>query len=243
MQVCGAMTRTVVTANPQTTFHELVDLLIRHGVSGLPIVDATNHPIGIVTEADLVAKAAFGTTQHRVLELLTGRTPVLPGRWEAKAEALTADALMTSPVQTVQSTDPVSTAAARMAATGLKRLPVVDDTGRLIGIISRSDVLRLFHRTDAQLMRDVTRFVRDPVLGLGEAGLAATVHDGIVTVTGIGWAQGGARVAAALRHHVPGVVDVVVEAPPSTAGTAPMESSRPSPYASPTDTSERRRDR
>jgi CBS domain-containing protein len=211
MQVCDVMTRTVVTANPEATFHELVDLLIRHGVSGLPVVDVTNRPIGIVTEADLVAKAAFGTTQHRVLERLTGRTPLLPGRWDAKAEGLTAEAVMTSPVQTIPSTDQVSTAAARMVATGLKRLPVVDDTGGLIGIISRSDVLRLFHRTDAELMLDVTRFLEDPVLGLGEVELGATVDDGIVTITGIGWAQGGARVAAALRHHVPGVVDVIVE--------------------------------
>jgi hypothetical protein len=118
---------------------------------------------------------------------------------------------MTSPVQTVPSTDQVSTAAARMVATGVKRLAVIDGTGRLIGIISRSDVLRLFHRTDAELLVDVTRFLEDPVLGLGEVELTATVHDGIVTVAGIGWAQGGARVAAALRHHVPGVVDVIVE--------------------------------
>jgi CBS domain-containing protein len=211
MQVGDVMTRTVVTATPDTTFQELVDLMVRYGISGLPVLDALGRPIGMVSEADLVARAAFGTAQHRVLEVLTGRTPILPGRWETKAEGLTAADLMTSPLQTVPCTDPVSIAAARMASTGLKRLPVVDDAGRLVGIISRSDVLRLFHRTDAELALDVERFLEDPILGLGEADITATVHDGIVTLAGVDWGHGGARVAAAVRHHVPGVVDVVGE--------------------------------
>jgi CBS domain-containing protein len=212
MIVGDVMTRTVVTATPRTTFHELVDLMVRHGVSGLPIVDECNRPIGVVSEADLVAKAAFGTARHRLLDVLTGRVALAPGRWETKAEGVTADAIMSAPAQTVRSADQVSAAAAHMVSTGRKRLPVVDAGGHLVGIISRSDILRLFHRTDEELTLDVARFLDDPLAGLGEADVTVAVHDGIVSLRGIECGLGGERVAAAIRHHVPGVVDVVVEA-------------------------------
>jgi CBS domain-containing protein len=211
MQVSDVMTRTVVTAVPHTTFHELVDLMVRHGISGIPVVDEKSRPIGMVTEADLVAKQAFGTARHRLLDALTGRPPHPPGRWATKAEGLTAEAVMTTSVYTTRPSDSVSFAAARMVSTGVKRLPVVDTAGRLIGIISRSDMVRLFYRSDEELTVAVAQFLGDPLAGLGEADVTTTVHEGVVTLSGIDPMHGGARVAAAVRHHVPGVVDVVIE--------------------------------
>ena len=211
MRVDEVMTKTVVTATPESTFQHLVDLMVRHGISGIPVVDDDHRPVGIVTEADLLAKEAFGTARHRMLDVLTGLEPLHPGTWGKKAEGVTARDVMTKPVSTVRRDDPVSLAAATMVSTRVKRLPVVDEDRRLVGIVSRADVLGLFHRTDDELDLDVKRFLDDPYVGLGAADVTASVHDGIVTLHGLDWVHGGARVVAAVRHHVPGVVDVVMD--------------------------------
>src|SRR5689334_17902496 len=102
MRVRDIMTTTVVTATTETTFQDLVDRMLRHGVSGIPILDAERRPVGIVTEADLIAKEAYRSLAGRPPDPVTGRHE---NAWGAKSRGLTAGELMTSPVRTVRPQD------------------------------------------------------------------------------------------------------------------------------------------
>lgn len=145
MRVRDIMTTTVVTATTETSFQELVDLMLHHGVSGIPVIDGDRRPVGVVTEADLIAKEAYPSPHRHRADPLLGQTE---NTWAAKSRGLRAADLMTAPVRTAGPDDAVSTTAARMIATGVNRLPVVDRDGRLIGIVSRYDVLRTFRGSE-----------------------------------------------------------------------------------------------
>ena len=97
-----------------------------------------------------------------------------------------------------------------MLAKGVNRLPVVDGD-RLVGIVSRTDILRLFHRTDAELEQDVNRLLADPLVGPGDAGITASVRDGVVTLHGDVDTPGHERIVGAVGRLIPGVVSVVVD--------------------------------
>jgi CBS domain-containing protein len=203
MRVRDVMTTTVVTATLDTPFQTLVDLMMRHGVSGIPIVDAERRPIGIVTEADLVSKEAYGA-RRRLLDVAFRAE----NTWAAKARGLNAEEIMSTPVRTVRPDDQLRLAAARMVGTGVKRLPVVDDDGRLVGIVSRTDVLRALHRRDDELMFDVVRVLDDPLLAPEDHAVVASVHDGVVTLHGSVSTTSHVRLIEAMVREVPGVVDV-----------------------------------
>src|SRR4051794_31274508 len=145
MRVRDIMSKRVVTATIATSFQELVDLMIRHGVSGIPVIDGDGRPIGIVTEADIIAKEAYRSFLFRPPDRSIGHQE---NTWAAKSRGLRAGDLMTVPARTVHPDDLVRMAAARMVAIGVNRFPVVDDSGRLVGIVSRNDVLCIFHRSD-----------------------------------------------------------------------------------------------
>jgi CBS domain-containing protein len=210
MRVRDVMTKTVVTASIDAPFQELVDLMLRHGVSGIPIVDEQRRPVGIVTEADLVSKEAYGA-RRRLLDVAAAFAFRADNRWVAKARGVTAEEIMTAPVRTVRPDDQLRLAAARMVSSGVKRLPVVDDQGRLVGIVSRTDVLRVFHRGDDEVTFDVIRVLDDPLLVPEDHAVVASVHHGIVTLHGSVSAAGHVRLVDAMVREVPGVVDVVCD--------------------------------
>lgn len=140
MKVRDVMTSAVITVQPETTFKETAQRLLDYGVTGLPVVDDKGRLVGLVTEADLMSKEAFGTRQHRPLEalldLLTGEA-----RWVGKAAGLTAGQVMTTDVVTARPNEDMRVAARRMLDRQVKRLPVVEDD-RLVGIVSRHDLRR-----------------------------------------------------------------------------------------------------
>ncbi len=208
MRVRDIMTTDVVTAEANTTFHRLVDLLIEHGVSGIPIVDPDRHPIGIVTEADLVSKEAFGG-RRRVLDVAAGHAFRAENTWASKARGATAAEIMSAPVRTVRPDDLVRLAAARMLVTGVKRLPVVDAEGRLVGIVGRSDVLEMFYRPDDQIQVDVERILADPLLVPEDHAVTAKVHEGVVTLDGKVELASHIRLIETMIRDAPGVIDVV----------------------------------
>jgi CBS domain-containing protein len=217
------MTTTVVTARPDTTFQQLVDLMFRHGVGGIPIVDDERRPIGIVTAADLITKEAY-RSQHR---LVLAAAPVIfrqENTWAAKARGGCACELMSAPVRVLRPDDPLGMAAARMVTTGVNRLPVVGDYGRLVGIVSRTDVLRLFHRTDDELAMDVRRVLDDPLVVPDGEAITATVDGGVVTLRGTVRLPSHARIVDASLWEQTGVVDIVdelrVENAPQLSGVA-----------------------
>ena len=124
---------------------EIAALLRQHRISGVPVVDDDGKVVGVVSETDLLAEQA-GSAR-------------LPHRAAVKAAGATAADLMTRPAVTTGPDELAARAARLMYSRKLQRLPVVDRDGRLVGIVSRADVLKVFHRTDEQIRREVTQDV------------------------------------------------------------------------------------
>jgi CBS domain-containing protein len=209
-QVLDIMTPTVVTATPGTPLPELIDEMVQHGVSGIPIIDGESRLVGIVTEADLMTKPAYGGTHRRSLAVLADLLRGRGRRWESKATAMTAGQIMTTDVETARPREAVRGAAKRMVECGVKRLPVVDD-GRLIGIISRADVLRRMHRTDEELQTEIAAVLADPVRVPETTTVTVSVADGVVTLRGSVRFPMDLPVLSAIVWRFPGVVDVHVD--------------------------------
>ncbi|MBV2155163.1 CBS domain-containing protein [Kitasatospora sp. SUK 42] len=197
------MTHAVVHVRPDTGFKEIARLLAEHDITSVPVLDRDDRPLGLVSEADLLLNEA---AQEDPTGLLL--TPALPPRDSARSRATTARGLMTSPAVCARPEWTVVEAARLMQARGLKRLPVVDEAGRLIGIVSRSDLLRVFLRHDRAIGEEIRQDVLDRTLGLSPDGVDVQVKDGRVTLTGTVERRALVSVVERLCRSVDGVVDV-----------------------------------
>lgn len=207
MKVREVMTTNVAAVPPDASYKETVELLVERGISGLPVVD-DGKVIGIVTEADLMSREAYGDHTSRsktALSFLTGEGP-----WVGKAAGLTAGELMSSPAVTAEPDDDIREAARRMLHAGVKRLPVVND-GVLVGIVSRHDLLSIFHRDDSDIADEVDARLANPLYAPDDHKVTATVADGVVTLTGTIVFESERPVITGLAMHVPGVVRVIDE--------------------------------
>jgi CBS domain-containing protein len=177
--VKDVMTSRVVYAKRGASFKEIAIRMRDMRVSGFPVVDDAGHVVGVVSEADLLGKQALDAADG-----LTGMVAgMLRHKEYEKAEAVTAGDLMTSPAVTVFPDDTVEHAAKLMYSRKLKRLPVVNAAGQLAGIITRTDILAVFNRTDADISEEITgtilgEFLTDPHR------FTVTVRDGVVTLEG-----------------------------------------------------------
>ncbi|MFE6691792.1 CBS domain-containing protein [Streptomyces sp. NPDC057743] len=173
------MTRKVVSVRIDTPFKEIAQTLADNAVSAVPVLDSLGRPAGVVSEADLLRKAADRTD-------LSGRTP-LPHleAWErARAEGCTAGELMSAPAVCAHPEWTVVEAARLMEVQQLKRLPVVDETDALLGIVSRADLLRVFLRKDRAIREEITREVIGRTARLGASGVTVDVERGQVALHG-----------------------------------------------------------
>ncbi|MET9885576.1 CBS domain-containing protein [Streptomyces sp. NPDC006430] len=211
-KVGALMEKDVVTAGYGTGFKEIARLLAEHDVSGLPVVDEDEKVIGVISETDLVFRQADapepGARQHHpALSRLTrtGR------RTAAKARARTAGLLMSAPAVTVHADESIAAAARTMAKNRIERLPVVDDQDRLVGIVTRRDLLQVFLRRDEDIRREVTDEVVVGALWLVPQTIAVSVHDGVVTLRGELERASEKPVALNLTSRIDGVVAVVDE--------------------------------
>jgi CBS-domain-containing membrane protein len=171
-------------------------------VSAFPVLDADSKVIGVVSAADLLAKeAAAGDPGLR--GTIAG---IAHHSQRAKADGVTAGQLMTSPAVTVGPDETVEHAARLMYDHKVKRLPVVDAAGGLAGIVSRTDVLAVFDRTDAQIREEIMGQV---IQGRSEPGLyTVIVTDGVVTLEGNPETTSVGHDLVARARHVQGVVAV-----------------------------------
>lgn len=199
--VAALMTTDVVTVGPGTVFKEVVERLHERRVSAVPVVDAEGRVVGVVSEADLLLK-----------EERPGRRPggplVDPHGDSARALARNAAAMMTSPAVTVRPEATLTEAARLMHRRHVKRLPVVDADGRLAGIVSRGDLIRVFLRSDDALAREIREDVLLQTLVLDPTAIAVAVHDGVVRLEGQVETRSLAAIAARLVQGVEGVVAV-----------------------------------
>ncbi|MCX4744742.1 CBS domain-containing protein [Kitasatospora sp. NBC_01287] len=177
--VHDVMTREVVSARPDTPFKEVAALFHRNDVTAIPVVDDQGRPVGVVSEADLIRKEA-------VLPDPGGRDPGrrLDAYDRARAEAETAGGLMTGPAVTARGGWSIAEAARAMEKHKVKRLPVVDEIGRLVGIVSRSDLLEVFLRHDSAIREEIDHDVLGRTLRLAPDDVRVAVHDGVVTLSG-----------------------------------------------------------
>lgn len=193
--VAGVMTTDVVTVEPQTSFKACVRLMRLHGVGALPVVDA-GRLSGIVTMTDLMLKEFRPTVRERYERPETGQHP------------LTAAGFMTRNVVTVGPDEPLVVAVRLMFEHRINRLPVVAAAGRLVGVISRSDILRVFLRSDLSIRKEVGGSVLSDFQLVGRGRVTPEVHDGVVTLEGE--VEPGPLTGVLLRlvASVPGVVGV-----------------------------------
>jgi CBS-domain-containing membrane protein len=219
-KVRDVMTGEVVAVRRDTSYKEMAARLREYRVSAFPVIDENRRVIGVVSEADLLAKEALAGEHAGIPAAITG---ILHHKEHKKADGVTAGDLMTHPAVTVRPEDTVEHAARLMYTLQVKRLPVVDAGGYLVGIVSRADLLAVFDRKDedihAEIVNDVILrdFLVDPAL------FTVTVADGVVTIRGNPeTADLGHRLVTRIRH-VQGVVavrDELVYPPPerSVAG-------------------------
>jgi CBS domain-containing protein len=189
-----------VVVGPDTPFKELASLLRERRLSALPVVDADRNLVGIVSEADLILKQEYG-----------GPNGDRPGgrrrrRYRAKAEAETAALLMTTSLVTVEPEATLARAARLMHRHGVKRLPVVDRDGRLLGIVSRTDLLRIYLRPDPEIREEVEDALGGPPGWVETGRIRVLVDDGVVTLQG----QAEQRSQIPMLLEVAGSVDGVV---------------------------------
>jgi len=200
--VRDVMTRDVVTVQRDTPLREIVELLERHRVSAVPVVDRRGFVQGLVSEADLLPKLRLGAGRHGTRWLLGSRRRTA----RAKAMGTVAGDLMSTTLVTARPNTWVVAAAQRMDRAGVRRLVVVDDLGKLQGIVSRHDLLKLYQRPDAEIRDEVLRTLRAQRPQPG-ARLRIEVNAGHVTV--IGQTPHVSLVAAAIgiAERTPGVID------------------------------------
>ncbi|MFF4603144.1 CBS domain-containing protein [Streptomyces sp. NPDC001339] len=197
------MTRDVIHVRPDMAFKEIVKTLADNDVTAVPVVDSTGRPMGVVSEADLLRKSADQAG-------LAGLTPIPHlEAWErAKAEGARAEELMSAPAVCARADWNVVEAARLMEVQNVKRLPVVDETDKLVGIVSRRDLLRIFLRHDDAIREEIKRDVLDRTLGLAPSGVTVEVRDGQVTLSGSVEARSLIPVIERLCRSVDGVVSV-----------------------------------
>ena len=186
VRVRDVMTAPAIAVQSTASFKEVVDLMLRHGISALPVVDDRGALLGVISEADLIAKPAQGGGRRR---------------------GHTAGGIMSAPADSAHLDDTVRDVARRMIDAHRKHLPVVDGSRRLVGVVSRRDLLRMFDRPDAELAADVSdALAEDPALDGHDVSVAAS--DGVVTIEGTVRQIDDVTHVRRLVWMVPCVVDV-----------------------------------
>jgi CBS domain-containing protein len=203
--VKDVMTTRVIWVRKVASFREMAVALREHRVSAFPVLDEGGKVVGVVSEADLLTKEALDSEPEGMPGMITG---MLRRKEQEKARGVTAGDLMTSPPVIVRPEDTIEHAARLMYTRRVKRLPVVDATGHLVGIISRADVLAVFDRSDSEIRAEITSEVMRDELGINPKGFKVRIKDGVVTLEGTpSTTVLGHEVVRRIRH-VQGVVAV-----------------------------------
>jgi CBS domain-containing protein len=207
MRVRDVMTRRVVAVTPNTPFRDLAEMMLHHEIGAIPVIDDTGDLIGLITEADLITKQAYGDRRRHLLGGLPG-VAEHEARGMLRSRAHTAREVMSAPVETALPGDPLRDVARRMIENRLRHLVVVDGDRRMVGIVSRRDLLRVFDRTDDEIAAEVRiDLARSGHLAGGDVSVA--VDGGLVTLDGRIRELAEIPVMCRLAWLVPGVVDVV----------------------------------
>jgi CBS domain-containing protein len=203
MKIAEIMQRDVVTVGRDTSLKEVGALLVRHGISGVPVREQDGRIAGVVSEADILLKEQ-GYPEltgfiGRLLDEAYGDTE--------RFDARTAEDAMTSPAIVVSSHQSVAEAARLMTTKHVNRLPVVDGS-RLVGIVTRADLVRAFERSDDEIAHEIEDDVLLHTLWIEPESVEVTVEDGVVTLAGVVETRTIAEIISSYVRRVPGVVTV-----------------------------------
>ncbi|MFJ2238041.1 CBS domain-containing protein [Streptomyces sp. NPDC087859] len=209
-KVGSVMTTEVVRATYGTTFKEVARLLGDHRISGLPVVDEDERVIGVISETDLLLRQAQTPDPYEPKKRFRLATLTRAGRRRAaKARARTAGQLMSQPPITVPADATIVEAARTMARHHIERLPVLDEEQRLVGIVTRRDLLQVFLRPDAEIRAEVIDEVLVRALWLPPRGIDVAVTEGVVTLSGQMERKSETEIAVSMTRQMDGVVAVV----------------------------------
>ena len=208
MTIRELMTTDVRTVAPDTPLKDVAELLVRHGISGLPVCDADGSVLGVVSESDILAKEGGRRNgPSGVLAWFVGSAEAEV----AKAKARTAGEAMTSPAITIAPHRPTAAAARLMLDERINRLPVVDLQDKLVGIVTRADLVKAFTRSDELIAREIREAVVYRAIWAEPTSVQVEVHEGKVRLTGKLEQETDAELLVSLTERVPGVVSVESE--------------------------------
>jgi len=205
MRVQEVMSRDVVTVTPETPLKEVARKLIELRISGMPVVGPDGAVVGVISEADVLAKERIEYQDGGAITRLIHRPD--PAQ-KAKLAARVAGEAMTSPAITVEPYWTVPTVAQMMLEHGINRLPVVR-RGRLVGIVTRADLVRAFARSDDEVADEVREALAlQEAMSFGRGPVEVRVDAGEATLTGTVRTREDADVLTNATARVPGVVGV-----------------------------------
>lgn len=205
MNVRDVMTSDVVTVRAQTSLKEVAAILGERRISGVPVVSENGEVIGVVSEGDILFKER-GPSERKGMLAWLANPYGLEG--QLKLEARIAAEAMTAPAKTIAPWRLVSSAAAQMLDEGVNRLPVVNDEGRLVGIVTRADLVRAFVRPDVEIEREIREVLERALLLETPGAVTVAVDGGKVTLGGTLVMRTDAELVSTLVAKVPGVVEV-----------------------------------
>ena len=200
--VGDVMSTRVIAVKRSADYKQICGVLRQYRVSACPVINDAGKVVGVVSEADLLYKVADPNPPSGLIRL----------RWklgeESKVNAVTAGQLMTSPAISISPEAQVAVAARVMQSRRVRRLPVVDPGGMLVGIVSRTDLLSVFERPDLDIRNEVVRDIVVGEFGLDPAEFEVTVTSGVVTLAGpLARLETALELLARVRH-TDGVVAV-----------------------------------
>jgi CBS domain-containing protein len=205
--VRDVMTTTVLSVGPGAPLKDVARELIEHRISGLPVVDDAGKVVGVISEGDLLAKGQHrDAVHHRPLARLFGESAETRSL-QAKAEATTAGEAMTSPAITIEASESVDAAATLMIERKVNRLPVTDG-GKLVGIVTRSDVVATFARSDEELVEVIRNDVLRQALWRDPDAFQVSVTNGVASISGAVERRSTATIVEHMVRMVPGIVSV-----------------------------------
>jgi predicted transcriptional regulator len=207
VKVTEIMSFPVITVPPEATVKHAAHLLVEYGISALPVLDPNGNLVGIVSEADLLPLEARADPRSQA-------TPLRP---TAGSVPQTVAEIMTNNVLSVSATAEVSQAARVMIEAGIKRVPVMHE-GRLVGIVSRRDLVAVIARKDTDVAAELVSRLTEA--GLVKSSSAVRVASGAAAIE-LKADPASRRVAESIALTVPGVLEVRFKTPALTLEQSP----------------------
>ncbi|MDZ7852116.1 MAG: CBS domain-containing protein [Halomonas sp.] len=213
MQAADVMTTNVITVTSDTEVSEIASLLVEHGISAVPVIDADDKVLGIVSEGDLMRRVENDSDQHKSwwLKLFGGGSNAVD---YVKSHGRKASEIMTPTPLTINEDEPLHRIASLLEKRRIKRVPVVRD-GKLVGIVSRSNVLRGFSVNRQPTAGGDDRDIRDAILkevddntGVMVDRLNVIVADGKVQLWGLVDSKEQRQAVQVAAENIAGVTEV-----------------------------------